>query len=190
MHAFTVVLLISSLTCASSTKAKDTSTNMSAQAIQPAREVEAVSMDQAENDDDNPMVHTKPVDYASWAPKRKQELLAQGEEAILMSQLPSLVPRKENESGAEYAKRYSDKMNELIREGVSILNDHTTHETAPDIFSVDGHEFDVGPHSGITKKEYREFSNFIGGEEAVTYADVPERFLKYESKERLIDEQK
>lgn len=135
---------------------------------------------QDNNDDDSPMVHVTPNDYASWARGYRKELESQGEEAVLMSELPQLIEcRREDESPAEYAQRYTETMNEMIQRGVSILNDQTTHDVAPNRFHIAGRDFDVGPESGITKKEYREFSELLGDSD-LDYADIPERFKRFE----------
>ncbi|KAF2722585.1 hypothetical protein K431DRAFT_302437 [Polychaeton citri CBS 116435] len=134
---------------------------------------------QSREDDDEPMVHCVPADYASSAKKHLEELRSQGKEAILMSELPGQIPRRDNESGSDYAARYSESMNNLIRRGVHILNDQSTHNVAPDRFRIEGHDFDVGPDSGITKGAYRGFSQ-LTGRKGVTYADIPEEFLKFE----------
>lgn len=134
-----------------------------------------------DDDDDAPMVYVTPNDYASWAIKEKEVMRSQGEEAILQSEVKGMVPRHDGESPGDYAKRYSDFMNELVRRGVSILNDQTTHDQVPDRFFIPGHEFNVGPKSGVTKREYREFTEWISAvSEGVSDEDIPERFRKYE----------
>ena len=70
-------------------------------------------------------------------------------------------------------------MNGMIRRSVQILNDQKMHDVTPGLFEVCGHGFDIGPGLGITKGEYREFSNRMGGED-VKYGDFPERFKKFE----------
>lgn len=139
--------------------------------------------EQPDEDDDNaPMVHYIPKDYRSWAFAERETLQSQGEEVVLMSELPTLIPREPDESGTEYVRRYTNKMNEMIRRGVSILNDQCNGDVAPNLFTVGGHDFDVGPESGITKRQYREFGEWIGSEEAGEkgYEGVPRRFLKFE----------
>lgn len=130
-------------------------------------------------DEDGPMIYVERKDYAASAQKYRKELLEQGEEVVLQSELPSLIPCKEGESAGDYAKRYSDGMNEMIRRGVYILNDETTHDVVPNVFVVDGREFDVSERSGITKREYREFSDLTAGG-GIKYADIPEKFLRFE----------
>lgn len=151
---------------------------MAQQGDHPSQGEHAQEVLQQESDD-SPMVYCTPVDYASSAKRERDELRNQGEEAVLMSEISSLIPRRDGESDGDYAKRYSDGMNDMIRRSVLILNDKTTHECQPNFFYIDGHGFDVGPNSGITKKEYREFDEWTV--EDVSYADIPERFLKYES---------
>ena len=149
-----------------------------AQTQSPAT-VQSQMVAQQENyNDDSPMVHTTEADYATWAPKYKAELLAEGKEAVLESELKTLIPSREGEDPAEYTKRYVKGHNDMISRGVAILNDMTTHDVAPGEFHIDGHEFDVGPESGIMKREYREFGEYV--REDVSYADIPKRFLKFE----------
>lgn len=145
--------------------------------------MQSVDSQQQDHEDDNaPMVHYEPKDYRSWALAERERRQGQGEEAILMSELPSLIPRVPDESDGDYVKRYIDKMNEMTRRGVAILNDQCTGDVAPNVFQFGGHSFDVGPESGITKKENRGSSEWIGSEEAEQkgYEGVPERFLKFE----------
>lgn len=144
------------------------------------------SVQSAEDDDDDDalMVHYEPKDNRSWALSEREKRRSQGEEVVLMSELPSLISREPNQSNADYAKRYVDKMKELANRGVAVLNDQCTGDVAPDVFSIGGHDFDVGPQSGVTKKEYREFGEWLGSEEAEEkgYEGVPERFLKFEKR--------
>ncbi|KAK5168997.1 uncharacterized protein LTR77_006306 [Saxophila tyrrhenica] len=147
--------------------------------IEDRRTVDSPAQDDENEDDDAPMVHTTPSDHATWAPKEVERLRSEGKEAMLMREIPSQIPREEGESGADYAKRFSEYMNNLIRRGVSIMDDQITHNAAPNQFTIGEHEFDVGPHSGITKREYREFGDYLFSEGA-TYDGIPERFLKFE----------
>ena len=158
---------------------KDTMSSTSAD-----QEAEPTSKQPSENvpddsDDDALMVHVTPADNAITAPVERDRLRSEGQEAYLMSEIPTLIPRREGEAGGDYAKRYSEYMNSLIARGVSILADNVTHNAAPNAFTVDGHTFDVGPHSGITKKEYREFGDWLASEGA-SYSEVPERFKRFE----------
>ena len=128
------------------------------------------------------MVYRTPKDYRTSALRQREVLQAEGKVVILQSELPSHIPRQPDEPGADYAKRFTETMNGMIRRGVMILNDQTTADVSPDVFGIGGHEFDVGPKSGITKKEYREFSDWMGSDEAEEkgYEGVPERFRRFE----------
>lgn len=134
------------------------------------------------NHDDAPMIHTYPVDYRANALRNRVLLEAEGKEVFLQSELPSHIPRQPNESDVDYTKRFSDTMNSMIQRGVYILSDEITHDIAPSIFDIYGREFDVGPESGITKGEYRDFSQWMGSKQAEEegYEGMPERFRKFE----------
>lgn len=100
---------------------------------------------------------------------------------ILQSELPSLIPRHPDEPGKEYDKRFCDAQNDMIRRGVYILNDQCTADVVPDQFFVRGRDFDVGPKSGITKREYREFNEWFRTlEDEVAIKEVPEGWREYE----------
>lgn len=144
-----------------------------------APEVVAERQNNDDDDDDSLMVHTTEVDYAGHARKHREELLAEGKEVVLMSELSTLIPCREGESAGDYVNRYADGMNDMIRRGVYILSDQITHDVAPGGFHIDGHDFDVGPESGVTKKEYREFSELLGRGD-LSYDDIPQRFKKFE----------
>lgn len=137
-----------------------------------------------EDDENSPMVHIQPNDYRSWALEERTKLQAEGEEVVLMSELGSLIPRNPDEPVCDYAKRYSDTMNAMVQRGVAILNDQTTADVVPGWFFVGEHEFNVGPDSGITKKEYREFEEWLGGgddeDQAEKYSTLPEEFKTFE----------
>lgn len=127
------------------------------------------------------MIHKVPKDYRTSALRDRARLEAEGQEGILQSELPSHIRRQPDESDEEYTKRFADMMNSMIQRGVHILNDKTTHDVAPNSFIVHGREFNVGPESGITKGEYREFSRWMGSKAgAEGYEGVPEEFRKFE----------
>lgn len=134
------------------------------------------------NEDDAPMIHTYPLDSYTNALRHRDRLKAEGKEVILQSELPSHIPRQPDECGGDYIKRFSDTMNSMIQRGVYILNDEITHNTAPNIFDIFDREFDVGPESGITKGEYRDFEEWMGSKRAEEegYKGMPERFRKFE----------
>ncbi|KAF2441669.1 hypothetical protein P171DRAFT_434320 [Karstenula rhodostoma CBS 690.94] len=131
------------------------------------------------------MVYKTPRDYATWAREKRSQRMASGADPasiILQSELRTRIPREKNESPADYVKRYAETMNAMIRDGVTILNDQTTADVVPDGFgTADGRYFNLGPGSGATKGEYREFGEWFrqfcdGGE----VGEVPERWKKFE----------
>lgn len=138
-----------------------------------------------DDDDDAPMVHKTPADYRSWALEERKKLQAEGHEVVLQSEVGSLVRREPDEAPADYAKRYVEAMNAMIGRGVMILNDVTTANVRPDKATIGGRKFDIGSGSGITKKEYREFSEWVDsfkdvGEDDIPGVAVPEKFRKFE----------
>lgn len=134
------------------------------------------------NNDNAPMIHTYPVDSRTSALRNRVRLETEGKEVILQSELPFHIPRRPNESDGDYTKRFSDTMNSMIERGVYILSDKITRNSAPTVFTVYGREFDVGPESGITKGEYRDFSQWMGSKQAKEggYEGMPQRFRKFE----------
>ncbi|OAG07644.1 uncharacterized protein CC84DRAFT_1163767 [Paraphaeosphaeria sporulosa] len=135
--------------------------------------------------DSDPMVYITPRDYASSARQSRSQHIAEGADPasiILQSELSTRIPRHENESPADYVKRYSETMNAMIRSGVKILNDECIADQVPDTFSAGGKVFDLGPGSGATKGEYREFGEWFeeacgrGGE----LGEVPARWRRFE----------
>ncbi|KGO39396.1 hypothetical protein PEX1_022710 [Penicillium expansum] len=135
--------------------------------------------------DDEPMIYEIPMDYAAFSRQERDRLIAEGADpnsVILQSELHNHIIRREGESIDDYAKRYSDTMNAMIRRGVSILNDLLIADVVPSEFGTeDGRFFDLGPESGATKREYREFSQWISEVSVAgqTY-EVPEKWLKFE----------
>ena len=102
---------------------------------------------------------------------------------ILQSELRNHIPKRQgHESTSDFAKRYSQTMNAMIQSGVRILNDQCTAEVVASGFgTADGRFFDLGPGSGATKKEFREFGKWfkeISGTGQVV--EVPDRWLKFE----------
>ncbi|KAJ5771981.1 hypothetical protein N7520_002510 [Penicillium odoratum] len=130
------------------------------------------------------MVYTIPKDYATLARQERDSLLAEGvdpDSIILMSELHNQVPREENDSVNEYTKRYANTLMDLTRRGCRILNDRITAEALPDTFhTVSGKVFDLGPDSGATKGEYREFNRWLLGVQGVEQIEVPEKWLRFE----------
>ncbi|KAJ5915459.1 hypothetical protein N7466_011392 [Penicillium verhagenii] len=141
--------------------------------------------DEARQDsDDEPMVYRIPKDYATIARQERHSLLAEGadpDSVILQSELHNYVPRREKDSIDQYAKRYADTMMDMTRRGVRILNDMLTGDTMPDTFeTASGKVFDLGPESGSTKGEYREFRHWLLGVQGAEQIEVPEKWLKFE----------
>ena len=97
--------------------------------------------------------------------QERDRLIAEGANpasVILQSELHNHIIRREGKSVGDYMKRYSDDMNAMIRRGVSILNDLLTADMVPSGFRTeDGRFFDLGPESGATKGEYREFGQWL-----------------------------
>ncbi|KAJ5190712.1 uncharacterized protein N7498_009697 [Penicillium cinerascens] len=134
--------------------------------------------------DDEPMVYRIPKDYATIARQERDSLLAEcadPDSVILQSELHNYVPRRENDSADEYTKRYADTMMDMVCRGVRILNDMLTGDAMPDTFgTASGKVFDLGPESGSTKGEYREFKRWLWGVQGAEQIEVPEKWLKFE----------
>ncbi|KAJ5798644.1 uncharacterized protein N7503_006149 [Penicillium pulvis] len=143
--------------------------------------------------DDEPMVYRIPVDYATIARRERQRLLAKGanpDSVILQSELHNHVPRRENDSVDQYTKRYAATMMDMTRRGVRILNDVLTGDAMPATFvTASGKIFDLGPESGSTKGEYREFRRWFMGIQEAEQIEVPEKWLKFEKPGEGKDEQ-
>ncbi|KAE8337292.1 hypothetical protein BDV24DRAFT_140236 [Aspergillus arachidicola] len=136
--------------------------------------------------DDEPMVYETPRDYATSARQERDRLIAEGadpDSVILQSEVRNHVPRREGESSVDYGKRYCETMNAMICRGVSILNDMCTADVVPSGFETeDGRFFDLGPGSGATNGEFREFSRWFSEVmEAGQMYEVPEKWRKFET---------
>ncbi|KAK6004237.1 hypothetical protein QM012_009087 [Aureobasidium pullulans] len=150
------------------------------------------SSDSCHGSDDEPMVYKTPKDYATSARQSREHLIAQGSDPstiILLSELPNHIqPRQENESLDDFAKRYSQTMNAMIKKGTRILNDQCTADVVASVFgTADGRVFDLGSGSGATKKEFREFGEWFKGIPKMgqkVMVEVPERWLKFERKRK------
>lgn len=139
--------------------------------------------------DDEPMVYEKHCDYKTSAQQSRDHLIAEGldpDSIIFQSDLRNRIPRREGESRAEFAKRYIETVNAMIRGGITILNDQCTTQVAASRFrTADGRVFDLGPESGVTKSEFREFSQWFSEiSKAGQVHQVPEKWLKFEVSER------
>jgi hypothetical protein len=131
------------------------------------------------------MVYEAPQDYATSARQERDRLIAGGadpDSVIFQSELRNHIRRREGESSADFAKRYAETMNAMIGRGVSILNDQCTTDVVASGFGIaDGRFFDLGPGSGVTKGEFREFSQWFSEmSEAGQVHEVPEKWLKFE----------
>jgi hypothetical protein len=131
------------------------------------------------------MVYETPRDYATSARQSRERLISDGvdpNDVILESEVRNHIPRKENESPAEFAKRYSEEMNAMIRRGVYILNDQCTADVVASVFcAADGRVFDLGPGSGATRGEFRKFNKwFLESLENGQLREVPEQWAKFE----------
>ena len=151
--------------------------------------------DTPHDSDDELMVYETPRDYGSWARQERDRRVASGTDSdmvILQSEVRDHVPRQDGESAAEYVKRYSNTMNSMIRRGVVILNDQCTADVVASSFSTgDGRCFDLGPGSGATKGEFREFGRwFFEITKAGTIPEVPEKWKKFQKQESSPDTHK
>lgn len=70
----------------------------------------------------------------------------------------------------------------MIRRGITILNDQCTTQVMASRFrTADGRVFDLGPESGATKGEFREFSQWFSElSKDREVHQVPEKWLKFE----------
>lgn len=142
--------------------------------------------------DDEPMVYETPRDYATSARQERDRLIAEGadpDSVIFQSELGNHILRREGESSANFAKRCAETVNAMIGRGITILNDQCTADVvASEFHTADGRVFDLGPGSGATKGEFREFNQwFWEMSEAEQIYKVPEQWLKFEkpAKERF-----
>lgn len=134
--------------------------------------------------DDELMVYYTPMDYAAWARQTRDQLIADGvdpDSIIFQSNLRSHISRQEGESDIDYSKRYMETVNDMIRRGVKILNDQCTGNVVASQFGMpDKRCFDLGPGSGATKREFREFTEWFAQVPKAGPVHVPEKFLKFE----------
>ncbi|RAO72316.1 uncharacterized protein BHQ10_008328 [Talaromyces amestolkiae] len=140
---------------------------------------------QSHDSDDEPMVYVTSKDYATIARQTRDRLIAEGadpDSVIFQSDLPKIIQRQEGESRTDFAKRFSATMNDMIKRGVLILNDTCTADVVASGFRFrGGRRFDLGPRSGATKREFREFSKwFSDNANTGEVPEVPEKWLKFE----------
>ncbi|KNG86740.1 hypothetical protein ANOM_005893 [Aspergillus nomiae NRRL 13137] len=167
---------------------KDTAATpkMSEEQHQPSGIIHSESAQSYRDDsDDEPMVYETPQDYATSARQERDRLIAEGadpDSVVLQSEVKNYVPRQDGDSSTDFVKRYVEIMNAMIGRGICILNDQCTADMVPTGFGpIDGRFFDLGPGSGATKREYREFSEwFSEASETVRIYEVPEMWLKFE----------
>lgn len=135
--------------------------------------------------DDEPMVYKTPYDYATSARKQRDRLIAEGadpDSVILQSEVRKYIVRRDGEPPNEFAKRYCEEINAMISRGISILNDQCTANVVASVFRTsDGRNFDLGPGSGATKREFREFSQWFSQiSDNGKVDEVPEKWAKFE----------
>ncbi|CAI6098990.1 hypothetical protein V2G26_013082 [Clonostachys chloroleuca] len=135
--------------------------------------------------DDDLMVYETPRNYRAEARQERDRLIAQGADPdaiILQSELHNFIPQKENESPEDFAKRYVEQVNNMINRGVQILNDQCTADVEASVFkTADGRTFDLGPGSGATRREFREFNQwFYEVSDVGQLEDVPEKWARFE----------
>ena len=149
--------------------------------------------DGAPHDSDHePMVYETPRDYATLARQERDRLIAEGadpDSVIFQSELGNHIIRQEGEPSADFVKRYTETMNAMIGRGVSILNDLCTRDVVASGFGTgDGRFFDLGPGSGATKGEFREFSQWFSEmSKSGQKFEVPEKWLKFEKTDKTRD---
>lgn len=136
-------------------------------------------------DDDEPMVYETPRDYATSARQERDWLITMGadpDSVILESEICNYIPRQAGEPVIDYGKRYVETINDMIRNGVMILNDETTADVVASGFvTSDGRTFNLGPGSGATKGDFRAFSQwFKEVAKAGGMYEVPERWSRFE----------
>lgn len=134
--------------------------------------------------DEEPMVYEYYMDYATSALQNRDNLIAEGvdpDSIIFQSDLRNRILRREGESPAEFAKRYVETVNAMIQRGITILNDQcTTQVMASGFRTADRRVFDLGPESGATKGEFREFSQWFSEiSKARQVHQVPEKWFKF-----------
>ncbi|CAH0035053.1 unnamed protein product [Clonostachys rhizophaga] len=132
--------------------------------------------------DDDLMVYETPRNYRDEARQERDRLIAQGADPgsiILQSELHTFIPKKDNESPEDFAKRYVEQVNTMINRGIQILNDQYIADVVASVFqTADGRTFDLGPGSGATRREFREFSQwFYEASDIGQLEDVPEKIL-------------
>jgi hypothetical protein len=135
------------------------------------------------NSDDEPMVHTTPRDYATWARLERERLIAEGTDPKNVMLQSEVFTRQQGETPEEMAQRISSTMEDARGRGVVILNDMCVADVKPDTFQVGGRRFDLGPKSGVTRGEYRDFGewfNRAAGKSNKLLEQVPEKFRKFE----------
>ncbi|KAE8315419.1 hypothetical protein BDV41DRAFT_574793 [Aspergillus transmontanensis] len=94
------------------------------------------------------------------------------------------------ETPRDYATSARQERDRLIAEGAdpdsvilqSEVRNHVPRQEGESSADYDGRFFDLGPGSGATKREFREFSEWFSEvmEAGQTY-DVPEKWLKFET---------
>lgn len=91
------------------------------------------------------MVYEKRKDYATLARQSRDHLITEGvdpDSIIFQSDLRNRILRREDESPADFAKRYVETINAMIGRGITILNDQCTIQVVASRFrTADGRMF-------------------------------------------------
>lgn len=154
---------------------------------QPSDVILPESAESHEDSDDELMVHETRKDYGPSARAWRDQLIADGvdpESIIFASDLRNQIPRQEGESSTDFEKRYAKSMFDMIKRGITVLNDQWTTEIVASTFVMaGGRRFDLGPGSGVTKREFREFHEwFSEAARAKQVYEVPEKWAKFEKR--------
>jgi hypothetical protein len=133
--------------------------------------------------DDEPMVHSTPRDYKTWARQERERMIAEGTDPKDVMMQSEVFRHQPGETPEEMTKRIKATFKEVRSRGVMVLNDMCVADVKPDTFQIGGRRFVLGPKSGVTKGEYRQFGEWFArmaeqGDEL--REEVPEKFLKFE----------
>jgi len=116
------------------------------------------------DDDDEPMIYEIPVDFAAYARDERERLVADGaspDSIVFEYEVSNYVAHLEGESPEDYAARYVHTYHDMMNRGVVI--EFPKWQTVSTVWARhwlpgDGrHYLDLGPESGVTRGEYREF---------------------------------
>lgn len=159
---------------------------MSEQEVPESGVSHSESTEDHRDSDDEPMVHETRKDYGPSARAWRDKLIADGadpDSIIFASTLRNQMPRREGESSADFQKRFVKTMFDMKKRGITVLNDQWTTSIVASTFGMaGGRRFDLGPGSGVTKREFREFSEWWAeaAKAGQKVHEVPEKWLKFE----------